>query len=152
MGKKKKNAGPRVSKNPNEYWEGEKLFVKTIKRSVCIEKHNNTYVLCCRIHQRGERQFDYQESACLLKAGNKSLYLTPTARQTIEAAVARFNAQIEEARNFYTKVDVEELGEYSVEALAEYKATGFASEYYSVDSTLIDINNISSIYSNDEEQ
>ena len=49
-------------------------------------------------------------------------------------------------------VDVEELGEYSVEALAEYKATGFASEYYSVDSTLIDINNISSIYSNDEEQ
>ena len=110
MGKKKKNAGPRVSKNPNEYWEGEKLFVKTIKRSVCIEKHNNTYVLCCRIHQRGERQFDYQESACLLKAGNKSLYLTPTARQTIEAAVARFNAQIEEARNFYTKVDVEELG------------------------------------------
>lgn len=36
-------------------------------------------------------------------------------------------------------VDVKELGEYSVEALAEFKSTGFASEYYSVDSTLIDI-------------
>lgn len=43
-------------------------------------------------------------------------------------------------------IDVKELGEYSVEALAEYKATGFASEYYSVDSTLIDINNISTYY------
>lgn len=36
-------------------------------------------------------------------------------------------------------VDVKELGEYAVEALSEFKATGFASEYYSVDSTLIDI-------------
>lgn len=36
-------------------------------------------------------------------------------------------------------VDVKGLGEYAVEALSEYKATGFASEYYSVDSELIDI-------------
>ena len=50
-------------------------------------------------------------------------------------------------------VDVKELGEYSVEALAEYKATGFASEYYSVDSTLIDIMNVSNFEpSQDEEQ
>lgn len=43
-------------------------------------------------------------------------------------------------------IDVKELGECSVEALNEYRSTGFASEYYSVDSTLIDINNISSYY------
>lgn len=43
-------------------------------------------------------------------------------------------------------VDVDELGEYAVEALSEYKSTGFASGYYSVDSKLIDINNISSYY------
>lgn len=43
-------------------------------------------------------------------------------------------------------VDVDELGEYAVEALSEYKSTGFASEYYSVNSKLIDINNISSYY------
>lgn len=43
-------------------------------------------------------------------------------------------------------VDVREIGEYVVDALSEYKATGFASEYYSVDSTLIDINNVSSYY------
>lgn len=36
-------------------------------------------------------------------------------------------------------VDVKGLGEYAVEALSEYKATGFASEYYSVDAELIDI-------------
>jgi len=43
-------------------------------------------------------------------------------------------------------VDVDELGRYAVEALSEYRSTGFASEYYSVDSRLIDINNISSYY------
>ncbi len=50
-------------------------------------------------------------------------------------------------------VDVDELGKYAVEALSEYRSTGFASEYYSVDSRLIDINNISSYYvdTNNEE-
>ncbi|MDO4188249.1 MAG: sugar ABC transporter substrate-binding protein [Lachnospiraceae bacterium] len=47
-------------------------------------------------------------------------------------------------------VDVKQLGEYSVEALSEYKATGFASEYYSIDSTLIDIMNISSVLASKE--
>lgn len=46
-------------------------------------------------------------------------------------------------------IDVEEIGEMSVEALAEYKAFGFVSEYYGVDSTLIDKNNILKYYPNE---
>lgn len=47
-------------------------------------------------------------------------------------------------------VDVKEIGEYAVEALSEYKSTGFASGYYSVDSTLIDIENVSDYIRTDE--
>ena len=47
-------------------------------------------------------------------------------------------------------VDVKEIGEYAVEALSEYNDTGFASEYYSVDSTLINIENVSNYINTDE--
>ena len=99
-------------------------------RSIFLDEELMPNVIICPDDQATEVVYqalvDYNKVGLVRLIGyhNSQTIIDGIKQGVIEASIA---------------VDVQELGEYSVEALAEYKATGFASEYYSVDSTLIDI-------------
>lgn len=99
-------------------------------RSIFLDEELMPNVIICPDDQATEAVYqalvDYNKVGLVRLIGyhNSQTIIDGIKQGVIEASIA---------------VDVQELGEYSVEALAEYKATGFASEYYSVDSTLIDI-------------
>ena len=118
--------------------DGSDTFVmEEMIRSIFIDEMLIPDIIICPDDQATEVVYqalvDYNKVGQIRLIGyhDSSTVLSGIRQGVIEASIA---------------VDVRELGEYSVEALNEYKATGFASEYYSVDSTLIDINNVSSYY------
>jgi len=102
-------------------------------RSIFIDEETSPDIIICTDNQATEivYQFlvDYNRvgEVRLIGYHDSQTILSGIRQGVIEATIA---------------VDVKELGEYSVEALSEYKETGYASEYYSVDSTLIDIENV----------
>ena len=99
-------------------------------RSLFVDENSMPEVIICPDDQATEVVYqalvDYNKVGLVRLIGyhDSQTVLDGIRQGVIEASIA---------------VDVKELGEYAVEALAEYKATGFASEYYSVDSTLINI-------------
>lgn len=99
-------------------------------RSLFVDENSMPEVIICPDDQATEVVYqalvDYNKVGLVRLIGyhDSQTVLEGIRQGVIEASIA---------------VDVKELGEYAVEALAEYKATGFASEYYSVDSTLINI-------------
>lgn len=102
-------------------------------RSLFVDENSMPEVIICPDDQATEVVYqalvDYNKVGLVRLIGyhDSQTVLDGIRQGVIEASIA---------------VDVKELGEYAVEALAEYKATGFASEYYSVDSTLININTL----------
>ena len=61
-------------KNKNEYQADGQLYVAQIDRCVCLEKQNARYYLKCRIRERGDRCYYYDESRIFLEkeAGGKA--------------------------------------------------------------------------------
>ena len=102
-------------------------------RSLFVDENSMPEVIICPDDQATEVVYqalvDYNKVGLVRLIGyhDSQTVLEGIRQGVIEASIA---------------VDVKELGEYAVEALAEYKSTGFASEYYSVDSTLININTL----------
>ena len=118
--------------------DGSDTFVmEEMIRSIFIDENLMPDIIICPNDQQTEAMYqalvDYNKVGHVRILGyHDSKTVIDGIRQgVIEASIA---------------VDVKELGEYSVEALAEYKSTGFASEYYSVDSKLINISNVSTMY------
>lgn len=122
--------------------DGSDTFVmEEMIRSLFIDDERTPEIIICPDSQATE--IVYQALVDYNKVGNvrvigyhDSETVTAGIRQgVIEASIV---------------VDVRELGEYSVEALSEYRATGFSSEYYSVDSKLIDASNVSEYVYSDQ--
>lgn len=103
------NQEKRVMKNPNEYRIGDRLYVEKIKSCSCTEKRGNDYLLCCRIHQRGDKYYLYEPGAGRLRTaltGEKYLYLSETAQQIVDHTVRQFDEEIsKEVLNYYVKVE-----------------------------------------------
>ena len=106
------NQEKRVMKNPNEYRIGDKLYVEKIKSCSCTEKRGDVYFLWCRIHQRGNNYYLYEPGTGRLRtalSGDKYLYLSETAQQTVDDTVRQLDEEIsEEVLNYYVKVDIYE--------------------------------------------
>lgn len=82
-------------KNENEYREGERLYVREIKRCTCREKKDDTYTLRCKIHQRGEKNYFYRPGAAYLeRLGGKKLWLSEAAAATVLQTVTQFDNQL----------------------------------------------------------
>jgi len=120
------------------YFDGSDTFImEEMIRDMFIDETLMPDIIICPDDQATEVVYqalvDYNKVGQVRLIGyhDSNTVLSGIRQGVIEASIA---------------VDVKELGEYAVEALSEYKATGFASEYYSVDSTLIDINNVSTLY------
>lgn len=79
-------------KDKNEYRMDDRLYVKTIKRCTCEEKTGDTYTLCCKIHQRGEKNYSYRPGAEYLeRLGGKKLWLSEEAAATVIQTVNQFD-------------------------------------------------------------
>lgn len=106
------NQEKRVMKNPNEYRIGDRLYIEKIKSCSCTEKRGNDYFLWCRIHQRGDKYYLYEPGAGRLRTaltGEKYLYLSETAQQTVDHTVRQFDEEIsKEVLNYYMKVEIYE--------------------------------------------
>lgn len=119
---------------------GDKFVMEEMVRSIFLDETVTPDIIICPDDQATEIVYqalvDYNKVGDVRLIGyhDSQTVLSGIRQGVIEATIA---------------VDVRELGEYAVEALSEYKSTGFVSEYYSVDSKLIDKNNISSRYAVD---
>ena len=106
------NQEKRVMKNPNEYRIGDRLYVEKIKSCSCTEKRGDDYLLCCRIHQRGDKYYLYEPGAGRLRTvltGEKYLYLSEAAQQTVDQTVRKFDEETsKEVLNYYVKVEIYE--------------------------------------------
>lgn len=106
------NQEKRVMKNPNEYRIGDRLYIEKIKSCSCTEKRGDDYLLCCRIHQRGDKYYLYEPGAGRLRTvltGEKYLYLSENAQQTVHHTVRQFDEEIsKEVLNYYVKVEIYE--------------------------------------------
>ena len=106
------NQEKRIMKNPNEYRIGDRLYVEKIKSCSCTEKRGDDYLLCCRIHQRGDKYYLYEPGAGRLRTvltGEKYLYLSEAAQQTVDQTVRQFDEETsKEVLNYYVKVDIYE--------------------------------------------
>ena len=106
------NQEKRVMRNPNEYRIGDRLYVEKIKSCSCTEKRGNDYLLWCRIHQRGDMYYLYEPGAGRLRTvltGEKNLYLSEAAQQTVDHTVRQFDEEIsKEVLNYYVKVEIYE--------------------------------------------
>jgi len=83
-------------KNPNEYREDGKLFIKEIKSCVCLKKTGSRYELSCTIHQRGTNEYDFiPEEKKLAKWGRSpGFYLAEEAEKAALSAVAAYEEKI----------------------------------------------------------
>ena len=106
------NQEKRVMKNPNEYRIGDRLYIEKIKNCSCTEKRGDDYLLCCRIHQRGDKYYLYEPGAGRLRtdwAGKKRLYLSEAAQKMVDDTVRQFDEESsKEVLNYYVKVDIYE--------------------------------------------
>ena len=99
-------------KKPNEYRIGDRLYIEKIKSCSCTEKRGDDYLLCCRIHQRGDKYYLYEPGAGRLRTvltGEKYLYLSEAAQQTVDQTVRQFDEETsKEVLNYYVKVEIYE--------------------------------------------
>ena len=106
------NQEKRVMKNPNEYRISDRLYIEKIKSCSCTEKRGDDYLLCCRIHQRGDKYYLYEPGAGRLRTvltGEKYLYLSEAAQQTVDQTVRKFDEETsKEVLNYYVKVEIYE--------------------------------------------
>ncbi len=88
--------------NNNEFVNGEKRFVKVIRKCRCSEKIDDVYVLECKIQQRGEKQYCYIPGShyislvsCTHEGGR--LWLTDQSESQADLAVTDFESVLEKA-------------------------------------------------------
>lgn len=98
-------------KNPNEYREGNRLYIKKLRKCTCAKKEDEAYLLECHVIQRGTHEYTYKAgNQQIVKYGsNKALWLGPEAEKTVLEAVAAFEDFVASAEcNDYRKVTHEE--------------------------------------------
>ena len=121
-----------LMKNPNEYRIGDRLYVEKIKSCSCTEKRGNVYLLWCKIHQRGNNCYLYAPGTeCLRKTplGEKHLYLSEAAQQTVNEIVRQFDEETsDEMLKYHVKADMDKavlwyrrLSHKSFSAVFEYR-------------------------------
>ena len=83
-------------KNPNEYREDGKLFIKKIKRCKCMRKDGDIYTVECHVIQRGWNNFQYQKEDGKIenKGSNKILWLGTEAKETLMKETAAFDSYV----------------------------------------------------------
>lgn len=72
-------------KNPNEYREGDRLYIKKLRKCTCAKKEDEAYLLECHVIQRGTHEYTYKAgNQQIVKYGsNKALWLGPEAEKTV---------------------------------------------------------------------
>lgn len=86
-----------LPKNPNEYNLDGKRFIEKIRFCNCYEKRGDTYLLDCRIHQRGMRVYEYRKNSLFISGYLKNvvLWLSEDARNDVNAALKAFDGKVE---------------------------------------------------------
>ena len=87
-------------KNPNEYREDGKLYIKKIKRCRCMRKDDDIYTIDCNIKQRGYYAYTYHAGDDHIDkwGSDKKLWLSADAKVTIDAEINFFEAFVETAK------------------------------------------------------
>ena len=92
-----------LPKNQNEYiLEGNRV-VEKIRTCECLDRHENDYILECRIHQRGRHEYRYSLGNRFISKcfnNNRVFFLSDEAQDTVMAAIARYQKKIEETKNW----------------------------------------------------
>ena len=95
--------------NENEYKEGEKLFIKQIRKCSCDKKYGYIYRAKCKIIQRGEKLYLYKAGADFIAKDiidGKRMFLCPEAKKTVEKSVSDFEEWVYEARNSFIHITI----------------------------------------------
>ena len=80
----------------NEYMDGDRLFVRKIRKCVCKEKRSGVYRLSCGIFERGTQEYDLSEDSSFVKRDNRVFWLSEEAKETVREAVALFERECAE--------------------------------------------------------
>ena len=76
-----------------------KCWLNEVQACSCSKKVGSSYVVTCKIHQRGTHDFDCTEQADRLVRGEKTWYLTDEARKPVLSAIRNFEQQTAELEN-----------------------------------------------------
>lgn len=97
-------------KNENEFVSDGKRYIKEIKKVVCKEKHGKEYLLECKIIERGNHEYVYTPDTDFLKKrfGEKGVFLSDSAKQTLGKAIDAMEARIALHRAEMTEADENE--------------------------------------------
>ena len=85
-------------KNKNEYIEDGKHYIETIQKCSIREKIGDTYVLECKIIQRGTDIYTYDDPDYLTKFHEKKFWLSEQAKETVKAVTDDFEQTIKEIK------------------------------------------------------
>ncbi len=81
-------------KNPNEYRDDGKLFIKKIRGCHCKEKLDEDYLLSCKIIQRGEHRYTCKKECDWIKRDDKKFWLSADAKESVVKEINSFDAFI----------------------------------------------------------
>jgi len=100
-----------TTKNENEYNKDGLRYVKALKACSCAEKTGDTYLLTCRMHQRGEHVYEWTPGTDWIKRPlcKGKFWLGESAGKTVAATVAGFEAALAEKES-YRQVAIPEAG------------------------------------------
>lgn len=96
--------------NSNEYFESNKIFIKEIKKCSCQKFDGRSYILNCKINQRGthEYSFNIDDNYIIKSYSKKALFLTEKSKGQILKAVDDFNLSVEKMKKSSKKYDFDD--------------------------------------------
>lgn len=77
-----------------------KCWLDDVQACSCSKKVGSSYVVTCKIHQRGTHDFDCTEQADRLVRGEKTWYLTDEARKPVLSAIRSFEQKTAELEHY----------------------------------------------------
>lgn len=99
-------------KNKNEFTEDGKKFIKNANACYCEEKIGDSYVVMCKLNERGKREYLYKRGYGYISSqfNCRKLWLDGFSETNVNRAADEFDERLKKAKNgTFAKVDISAL-------------------------------------------
>ena len=125
------NNYPKEVKDKNIFKQGNSVYVRKIKKCICMSKQDDIYTLECHIPEHGLRKFCHRRGEEYLSRipGEKKLWLCDAAFEMISGAENAFEGLVKKSRDSYKKIYVSKYGFYMYYRRIEKERYDFVLEF-----------------------
>lgn len=84
------------------------MYIKSVNRCRCVKKAGGYFLLACKIFQRGEHEYLYEQNSNYISKpfSERKLWLSDGAKFTVTKAVADFEKNARQAKIEFEKVEI----------------------------------------------